>query len=71
MTSEITGLDAGESRVLLDEVLPYVTDSSISYRHTWEKGDFLLWDNIALLHARTPYDHNERRLLFRLQLGLP
>jgi taurine dioxygenase len=71
MTSRILDLEPAESRTLIDKLISYVSDPSITYRHVWRPGDFLVWDNIALLHARTTYDPAERRLLFRLQLGLP
>jgi taurine dioxygenase len=71
MTRHIVGLEPEESRTLLATLTACVTHPSVSYRHTWLGGDFLVWDNIALLHARTAYDPNERRLLHRLQLGLP
>jgi taurine dioxygenase len=71
MTTEIVGIGRSESRTLLDVLLSYVSDPAVAYRHRWRPGDFLVWDNIALLHARTTYDPSEPRLLFRIQLGLP
>eukprot|EP00965_Chrysotila_dentata_P237744 6202096-Pleurochrysis_carterae.AAC.1 len=38
------------------------------YKHAWQAGDFLLWDNRQLLHAATPFDETEaERLLVRAQ----
>jgi taurine dioxygenase len=71
MTTEILGIGQSKSRSLLDVLLSYVSDPAISCRHVWRRGDFIVWDNIALLHARTTYDPAESRLLFRIQLGLP
>ena len=71
MTTKVLGAGQSESRALLDVLLSYVSDSTVQYRHEWRRGDFVVWDNIALLHARTTYDPAEARLLFRLQIGLP
>ena len=71
MTDHIVGFDPDESRDLLTRLLDHLADPSISYRHRWRPGDFIIWDNIALLHARTAYDPAEPRLLYRLQLALP
>jgi taurine dioxygenase len=71
MTRHIVGLEPEESRTLLAALTACVTDPAVSYHHIWHRGDFVVWDNIALLHARTAYDATERRLLHRLQLGLP
>jgi taurine dioxygenase len=71
MTREIVGEAPTESDRLLQTLLSYLDSPSGIYRHEWQVGDFLVWDNIALLHARTDYDPVEPRLLSRLQLGLP
>jgi taurine dioxygenase len=71
MTRKIVGASSKESEEVLRALLSYLDDPSLRYRHQWQVGDFLIWDNIALLHARTDYDSAERRLLSRLQLGLP
>ena len=33
------------------------------YRHQWQLADTLFWDNIAVQHARTPFDPNQKRAL--------
>ena len=71
MTDHIVGIDPEASRRLLTRLLDHLADPSINYRHRWRPGDFIVWDNIALMHARTAYDPAEPRLLYRLQLALP
>ena len=71
MTRAIVGVEPEESAMLISALSAYLDDPAISYRHQWRSGDFLVWDNIALLHARTSYDPKETRRLHRLQLGLP
>jgi taurine dioxygenase len=51
-TACIAGLPESESDALIDELLSYIyTDDNI-YDHNWTKGDLVLWDNLALQHAR-------------------
>ena len=71
MTECIVGIYPEESRRLLDLLLDHLADPSINYRHQWRPGDFIIWDNIALIHSRTAYDPAQPRLLYRLQLALP
>ena len=35
------------------------------YRHEWEPHDVLMWDNRCTVHAVTPHDPNERRVMHR------
>ena len=42
------------------------------YRHTWEAGDFVVWDNRQLLHSATPNDKfaaEGLRLLHRVRMA--
>lgn len=71
MTTSITDLQHDESERLLAQLLEYVTHPSVTYCHTWRENDFIVWDNIALLHRRNDYDASKRRLMHRLQLALP
>lgn len=64
-TLHVVGLDAEESKALIAEVRSYLYDDSITYRHRWEVGDMLLWDNRRLQHARMPFDESRPRTLRR------
>jgi taurine dioxygenase len=44
------------------DTLPHI------YRHIWQDGDALLWNNLAVLHCRDAFDSTERRLLYRTQI---
>jgi taurine dioxygenase len=71
MTTSITELQQDESERLLEQLLEFVIHPSLTYCHTWQERDFIVWDNIALLHRRNNYDASKRRLMHRLQLALP
>jgi len=65
----VLGLDHKEALPLLDELLAHATGPRFQYRHKWEPGDLLMWDNRCVLHkANGDYDMNEVRYLYRVML---
>ena len=41
------------------------------YEHHWRNGDLVIWDNVALQHARPPIADGTRRTLRRVVCGTP
>ena len=66
MTEYIEGLDAGESRELLDAIFDHMERPEFVYEHVWRPHDLAVWDNRCTLHARTDFDPAERRVLRRM-----
>ena len=65
----ILGLDHKEALPLLDELLEHATAERFQYRHIWQPGDLVIWDNRCLLHkANGDYDMAETRYLYRVML---
>jgi taurine dioxygenase len=52
MTSTIDGLEKADSEELLEALFDHLYASSSVYEHEWRKGDLVMWDNLALQHAR-------------------
>lgn len=52
----IVGMDIAESQAFLAELVAHATDDRFVYRHRWQKGDLVFWDNRATMHKATPYD---------------
>jgi taurine dioxygenase len=69
MTERIDGLDAADSRALIDELCDHAENPRFVYQHKWQVGDILLWDNRCTMHARTDFPDNERRLMKRVTIG--
>ena len=65
MTSKIVELPADESDAVLAEIFDHTEKPEIVYEHVWNPGDFVIWDNRCLNHARTDFSEGERRLLRR------
>ena len=40
-------------------------DPQTTYVHHWKVGDLVIWDNVALAHARPPFDTSQARTLRR------
>lgn len=46
----ILGMTPEESQPILDFLSMHATRPEFSYRHAWNKGDFVMWDNRCTLH---------------------
>ncbi|OCB07048.1 taurine catabolism dioxygenase TauD [Mycolicibacterium porcinum] len=61
----IVGMEPGESRQLLDELLEWTTQKRFCYTHQWTVGDVVIWDNTGMLHRALPYDPASERTMHR------
>jgi alpha-ketoglutarate-dependent taurine dioxygenase len=69
-TDHVAGMDPGESRALLDDLLERATAPDRVYRHEWSVGETVIWDNRGVIHRAAPYDpHSPRELLRTTVLG--
>ena len=50
-----------DGRALLKELLEHVTQPEFCYRHEWQEGDLVIWDNRCVLHRATPFDTTRHR----------
>jgi len=62
---QIEGLDEKASIRLVDELSEFAAQPQYMYRHIWEPHDVLMWDNRCTVHAVTPHDPAERRVMHR------
>jgi alpha-ketoglutarate-dependent taurine dioxygenase len=65
----IVDLPPAESASLIAELVSYQDRLEFQYRHRWQPGDLVVWDNITLQHARTDFDPKYRRTLRRVVFG--
>ena len=61
----IVGMDANESRTLLDELMDRATKHDLVYRHQWSVGDTVIWDNTGVMHRASPYPAGSPREMLR------
>jgi len=65
LTQGLHSLPEDEGNDILDQLLDHVENADLVYEHVWSPGDFVIWDNRCLNHARTDFSGGERRLLRR------
>jgi alpha-ketoglutarate-dependent taurine dioxygenase len=65
----VVGLPVEESRALLTRLRDWATQPQYVYRHHWQPGDLLIWDNTGTMHRVLPYDENSGRLMHRTILA--
>jgi alpha-ketoglutarate-dependent taurine dioxygenase len=68
-TVEVLGRSPAESREMMAAVRAPLYDEAIQYRHHWQPGDLVLWNNRTLQHARTPFDESLPRTLRRTPIN--
>ena len=64
----VEGLQLAESEAFLDEVWRHVALPDAIWTQQWQVGDLLIWDNRSVMHRRTAFDPNARRLMRRTQV---
>lgn len=69
MTEEVEGLSEDDSRAVLAATFAHIRNSPDSYRHIWQPGDLVLWDNRRALHARADFPANQPRSLRRVPVA--
>ena len=62
----VDGMPRDEGIALVDRLRAHATSPKYVYRHTWQPGDMLMWDNRCTLHRATYLDHaTQKRRLHR------
>ena len=66
---DIPGLDADASEALLDRLMEEACRPPRLYRHEWQVGDVIAWDNRAVLHRAHPFDYSEPRVMVHTRIA--
>ncbi len=65
----VEGLDERESDALIEELTGFMIQPEGEYRHTWHKGDIVIWDNRCSYHkAAGDYPPEEDRIHWRVSI---
>jgi len=54
--SRIVDWPVPEGRLLLRDLIEHATQPRFVYRHLWQVGDLVIWDNRATMHRARPFD---------------
>jgi len=63
--AEVVGMDKAAGEALLDRMMDWATLPRFTYRHQWQPGDVVMWDNTGTMHRAMPYAEDSGRLLHR------
>lgn len=66
----IEGMPEDEARAFIRELTEHATQPPFVYRHEWQMGDLVMWDNGFTLHRRGVLDPERPRLLKRTTVRL-
>ena len=64
--SHIEGMEQEESDALIETLIQHTTQPQFVYSHRWQPNDLVMWDNRAVLHTASLFDHTRyQRLMYR------
>jgi alpha-ketoglutarate-dependent taurine dioxygenase len=66
--SHVEAMDRAAGEALLQELMERTTQPQFVYRHEWQPGDMLIWDNTGVMHRVEPYAEDSGRLMRRTTL---
>ena len=64
----VVGKTVAEGRKLLDRLLEWSTQPQFVLRHSWTRGDLVIWDNTGMVHRAMPFEPKSPRLMHRTTL---
>jgi alpha-ketoglutarate-dependent taurine dioxygenase len=65
----VQGMSIPHGRALLSRLVEWAVQPDFSYRHQWEEGDFVVWDNTGAMHRVIPYDADSGRMMHRTSIA--
>jgi taurine dioxygenase len=68
-TSHLLDIPANESEEILEQLWKEMYASANIYTHHWRNGDLIIWNNLAIQHARPRRVDDKARVLRRMALG--
>lgn len=61
----VVGMPLPDGRALITRLLQWASHPDFCYRHKWQEGDLVVWDNCGTLHRVIPYDAASGRAMHR------
>lgn len=65
----VEGMHPAESHDLLERLMRHATQDKYVYRHKWQLGDLVIWDNTGAMHRVLPFDKESGREFHRCTLN--
>jgi taurine dioxygenase len=64
----VNGMSLADSEQFLETLWARGVQERFCYTHSWQQGDFVVWDNRAVIHRRDAFDSTTRRVLYAAQV---
>jgi alpha-ketoglutarate-dependent taurine dioxygenase len=61
----VVGMPVPHGRSMLQRLQEWAAQPDFYYRHEWQEGDLVVWDNCGCMHRVIPYDENSGRRMHR------
>lgn len=65
----VVGMPLAHGRSLLVRLSEWAAQPAFSYRHEWQEGDLVVWDNCGVMHRVVPYDAKSGRTMHRTTIA--
>jgi len=65
----VVNLPRAEGKALLARLLEWTAQPDFTYRHQWQEGDLVVWDNTGALHRVIPYAADSGRTMHRTSVA--
>ncbi len=65
----VVGQPIAHGRALLERLQEWAAQPDYTYRHYWEEGDFVVWDNTGAMHRVIPYSFESGRMMHRTSIA--
>jgi len=66
---EIVGMSVAQGRSIMARLTEWAAQPQFTYRHEWQPGDLVIWDNCGLMHRVVPYDEASGRSMHRTTIA--
>lgn len=67
--TRVVGMDAAASDALIARLIQHAEQPQFVYRHHWQMGDVVMWDNTGTMHRVQPFEEGSKRYLHRVTLA--
>ena len=65
----VVGMPIPDGRALLTRLQQWSSQPQFCYRHPWQEGDLVVWDNCGTMHRVIPYDSRSGRSMQRTSIA--
>jgi alpha-ketoglutarate-dependent taurine dioxygenase len=65
----VLNMPKADGRALLARLLEWTAQPAFTYRHYWQEGDLVVWDNCGALHRVIPYSADSGRTMHRTSVA--